>query len=163
MHHKQAAVSFNARSTRRPAFWRRSAVANIRDTKLFAMRLDELRIAIRNNQVSFPSQVPVFSKHTRPDLQRKLAQLYFVLGWSGPRIRERYNLNKQRFHQVLTTWTRRAIEMGYIQTIPPAETAAFASIRSIRYTTRTADPVHVPTSIQPANQPWLSETADSFA
>jgi hypothetical protein len=160
MHHKHAALSCNVRSTRSQAFWRRSAAANIRDTKLFAMRLDELRIAIHNNQVSFPSQVPVFSKHTRPDLQQKLAQLYFVLGWSGPRIRERYNLNKQRFHQVLTTWTRRAIEMGYIQTIPPAETAAFGSSR---YITHTADPVHVPTQIQPAHQPWLSETVDSFA
>lgn len=163
MHHTLGAISFNARSTRRPAFWRRSAIAKIPDTKLFAMRLDELRIAIRNNQVSFPSQVPVFSKHTRPDLQRKLAQLYFVLGWSGPRIRERYNLNKQRFHQVLTTWTRRAIEMGYIQTIPPAEAVAFTSIRSVRNITRTAEPVYAPNSIQPANQPWLSETVDSFA
>lgn len=93
------------------------------------MRLDQLRTAIRNNEVSFPSQVPVFMKHTRPDLQRKLAQLYFVLGWSGPDIRSRYNLNRQRFHQVLTTWTKRAIEVGYIQAILFAALVAYLAAR----------------------------------
>ena len=93
--------------------------ASLADKKLLAMRVDQLRAAIRNNEVSFPSQIPTFSKHTRPDLQRKLVQLYFVCGWSRPKIRARYGLGAQRFQQILSTWKNRAIELGLIQTIPP--------------------------------------------
>jgi hypothetical protein len=99
------------------------------DKKLLAMRVDQLRVAVRNNQVSFPSQIPTFSKHTRPDLQRKLVQLYFVSGWSGPKIRARYGLGAERFQQVLSTWTRRAIELGFIQIIPPAQKFMFSWTR----------------------------------
>jgi transposase len=103
------------------------AKATISDKKLLGMRVDELRAAIHSNQVSFPSQIPTFSKHTRPDLQRKLVQLYFVWGWSGPKIRERYGLGAQRFQQILSTWKNRAIEMGYIQVIPPDQSAPLSS------------------------------------
>ncbi len=89
------------------------------DKKLYEMHVDKLREAIRNHQVSFPSQLPTFSKHTRPDLQRKLAQLYFICGWSGPKIRARYGLGAQRLQQILSTWKNRAVELGYIQVIPP--------------------------------------------
>jgi hypothetical protein len=89
------------------------------ETKLYEMRIDKLRLAIRKNEISFPSQVPTFPKHDRPDLQRKLAQLYFVLGWNGPRIGHRYGLSRLRVHQILSTWTRRAVESGYIQSVPP--------------------------------------------
>jgi hypothetical protein len=103
------------------------ANAAISDTKLFEMRVDELRAAIRNNQVSFPSQIPTFSKHTRPDLQQKLVQLYFLCGWSGPKIRARYGLGAQRFQQILSTWKNRAVEMGYIQVIPPDQRLLLSS------------------------------------
>jgi hypothetical protein len=82
--------------------------------------LNELRHKIRQNRVSFPSQVPVFEKHDRPDIQRKAVQLYFLFGWSCKRIAERYGLLRQRVQQILSTWKRRAIQMGYIQEIPPA-------------------------------------------
>jgi len=104
--------------------------AAISDKKLLQMRVDELRAAIWKHQVSFPSQIPTFSKHTRPDVQRKLVQLYFVCGWSGPKIRARYDLSAQRFQQILSTWKRRAVELGFIQTIPPDQPLSFGPIRT---------------------------------
>jgi hypothetical protein len=80
--------------------------------------INHLRREIRANRVTFPAQVPVFVKHDRPDLQRKVVQLYFLSGWSTYRIATRYNLAAQRVHQVITTWKQRAIQMGYIQEIP---------------------------------------------
>jgi hypothetical protein len=103
--------------------------AAISDKKLLQMRVDELRAAIWKHQVSFPSQIPTFSKHTRPDVQRKLVQLYFVCGWSGPKIRARYDLSAQRFQQILSTWKRRAVELGFIQTIPPDQALSFGPVR----------------------------------
>jgi transposase len=103
--------------------------AAISDKKLLHMRVDELRAAIWKHQVSFPSQIPTFSKHSRPDVQRKLVQLYFISGWSGPKIRARYDLSAQRFQQILSTWKRRAVELGFIQTIPPDEPLSFGPVR----------------------------------
>jgi Transposase len=103
--------------------------AAISDKKLLQMRVDELRAAIWKHQVSFPSQIPTFSKHTRPDVQRKLVQLYFVCGWSGPKIRARYDLSAQRFQQILSTWKRRAVELGFIQTIPHDQALSFGPVR----------------------------------
>jgi len=85
------------------------------------LRLDELRSGIRANRISFPAQVPVFEKHDRPDLQRKLVQLYFVFGWSCTNIAIRYGLLRQRVQQILNTWKRRAAETGYVQHIPPEQ------------------------------------------
>ena len=104
--------------------------AAISDKRLLHMRVDELRAAIWKHQVSFPSQIPTFSKHTRPDLQRKLVQLYFICGWSGPKIRARYDLSAQRFQQILSTWKRRALELGFIQTIPPDQPLSFGPVRT---------------------------------
>src|SRR5580704_5831882 len=88
--------------------------------KMEELSLCELRGKIRRNRVSFPSQVPTFEKHDRPDLQRKAVQLYFLFGWSCSRIAERYGVLRQRIQQILSTWKRRAIQMGYIQEIPPS-------------------------------------------
>jgi hypothetical protein len=88
--------------------------------KIEEFSLNELRHNIRQNRVSFPSQVPTFEKHDRPDIQRKAVQLYFLFGWSCKRIAERHGLLRQRVQQILSTWKRRAIQMGYIQEIPPA-------------------------------------------
>jgi hypothetical protein len=88
--------------------------------KIEGFSLNELRQEIRHNRVSFPSQVPVFAKHDRPDVQRKAVQLYFLFGWSCQRIAQRHGLLRQRIQQILSTWKRRAIETGYIQEIPPA-------------------------------------------
>ena len=92
--------------------------------------IGDLREAIRANRVSFPSQVPTFPKHARPDLQCKLAQLYFVLGWNYGNIGARYGLARARVGQILNTWRRRAVETGYIQLIPPSEAiSAEASLK----------------------------------
>jgi hypothetical protein len=89
-----------------------------------------LRLAIRSNLVTFPSQVPVFERHDRPDLQRRIVQLYFIFGWSCETIAARYGMLRQRIGQVLNTWKRRAVETGYIQFIPPVE--SIPSEKSIR-------------------------------
>jgi transposase len=97
------------------------------DTGLCEMRLDHLRHAIRKNQVTFPSQVPKFTKHDRPDLQQKLTQLYFVLGWSAAKIGARFGISRLRVQQILNTWKRRAVEVGYLQIVPPAESLRLPS------------------------------------
>lgn len=89
--------------------------------RLDELRIDEVRLALRANQVTFPSPVPTFGKHDRADLQWRFAQLYFVLGWSCGAIAEKYGLIHQRVSQILKTWKRRAVEMGYIQFIPPVD------------------------------------------
>jgi hypothetical protein len=100
---------------------RRRATPQLSDIKLDALRIDELRLAIRANQVTFPSPVPTFGRHDRADLQWKLAQLYFVQGWNCEGIAAKYGLIHQRVRQILKTWKRRAVETGYIQLIPPAD------------------------------------------
>ena len=88
------------------------------DKPLSELRLDQLREAIRANRVTFPSPPPVFEKHDRPDLQWRVAELYFVLGWNCEAIGRRYGLIRQRIGQILKVWKRRAIEMGYLQYLP---------------------------------------------
>jgi hypothetical protein len=104
-----------------------------------------LREAIRANRVSFPSQVPTFLQHDRPDIQRKLAQLYFVLGWNCDTIGERYGLVPSRVRQILNTWKRRAVKTGYIQHIPPVEVISqLAMLSAPLHLTLTALPDLVP-------------------
>ena len=107
--------------TRSESRARRRALPPLDRVKLHSLRADQLRLAIRNNLVSFPSQIPVFERHDRPDLQRRIVQLYFMFGWSCETIAARYGMLRQRIGQVLNTWKRRAVEMGYIQFIPPME------------------------------------------
>jgi hypothetical protein len=77
--------------------------------------------AVRENLVSFPSQVPVFGKQCRPDLQRKIVLLYFVFGWTMDDIAVRYGLGRQRIGQILTAWRIRAVKQGYVQAIDPGQ------------------------------------------
>ena len=78
-----------------------------------------LRQAVQENLVSFPAQVPVFEKRSRPDLQQKIVVLYFVLGWTMDDIAKRYGLGRQRMGQILTAWRVRAVKEGYVQAIEP--------------------------------------------
>ena len=78
-----------------------------------------LRQAVQENRVSFPSQVPVFEKRTRPDLQRKIVAPYFVPGWAMEDIAERHCLGRQRMGQILPVWRIRAVKEGYLQAIQP--------------------------------------------
>ena len=95
-----------------------------REAQVDLLSLSNLRAAIRGNRVSFPSQVPVFRKHDRPDLQRQMVQLYFVFGWNCDAIANRYGLIRQRVQQILNTWKRRAAQTGYIQHIPQLDESA---------------------------------------
>jgi hypothetical protein len=106
---------------RRPHRRPQPALPPLDQNKLNSLRLDQLRVAVRANLVSFPSPVPTFERHDRPDLQWRIVQLYFVLGWGYETIALRYGLVHQRVSQILKTWTRRAIETGYVQYIPPFE------------------------------------------
>jgi|SRR5580698_344239 hypothetical protein len=83
--------------------------------------LHELRAAIRANRVSFPSQTPVFVSQHQVDRQRRVVQLYFVLGWNSGRIGRRYGITGSRVIQILGRWTRRAVELGFIQHIPSVD------------------------------------------
>ena len=76
-----------------------------------------LRRAVQENLVTFPAQVPIFKNRPRPDLQRKIAVLYFVRGWTMTDIAKRYNMARQRVGQILTAWRTRAVMEGYLQKI----------------------------------------------
>jgi hypothetical protein len=109
-----------------------SEVSATRQPDLERLNISLLRKAIRSNRFSFPSQVPVFSKHDRPDLQSKIVLLYFLLGWSCSRIGARYRLRRQRVQQILSTWARRAIEIGYLQRIPSVEALQLGPRENLR-------------------------------
>src|ERR1700730_8001008 len=106
---------------RRPHRYSRPDLSPLDQSTLATLRIDQLRAAVRANLVSFPSPVPTFERHDRPDLQWRIVQLYFVFGWGYETIALRYGLVHQRVSQILKTWKRRAIETGYIQYIPPFE------------------------------------------
>jgi hypothetical protein len=74
-----------------------------------------LREAIRQNLVSFPSQVPTFTKHE----DALIVQLYFIRGWSMGIIADRYTLNKHAVRKLLSEWRIRAVAAGYVQEIHP--------------------------------------------
>jgi hypothetical protein len=82
-----------------------------------------IRTAVWNNQVSFPAQIPVFEKQSRPDIQWRIVQLYFVRRWSFRRLAERYGVSPQRITQIIGTWRVRAMALGYIQEIPASDAA----------------------------------------
>jgi hypothetical protein len=129
--------------------WRGPAVPSLDQFPLATLRNDQLREAIRANQVSFPSAVPTFEHHDRPDLQWRVVQLYFVLGWSCERIASRYDLVYQRVSQILKTWKRRAVEMGYIQYIPPAASLPIVVVTQPMQTPRWPDFAIIPSQQVP--------------
>jgi hypothetical protein len=91
--------------------------------ELATVRLDRLQSAVRNNEVSFPSQVPIFVRCAPTDLQTHAVQLYFVHGWSCQRIGERYGFVRNHIWQILNEWRRHAVSRGYIQETPPLHLA----------------------------------------
>jgi hypothetical protein len=76
-----------------------------------------LRIALRRNLVTFPSQVPAFAKPPVGQMQRGAAQLYFVRGWTMKQICLRYGLRKKIVQNLLSDWRLRAVSAGLIQEI----------------------------------------------
>src|SRR5580704_5529170 len=79
----------------------------------------ELRYAIWENLVSFPSQTPGFGERGSWQLQARLAQLYFLRGWGMRRIAVRYGMHRAAVARLLADWRIRAIRTGYIQDIRP--------------------------------------------
>jgi hypothetical protein len=84
-----------------------------------------LRYAIRQNLVSFPSQIPSFMNCGAA--QERIVQLFFVRGWRMRVIGQRYGLNKSGVGKLLKEWRIRAVAAGYIQEIRPGLLAALAS------------------------------------
>jgi hypothetical protein len=76
-----------------------------------------LREAVKNNSVSFPSQTPCFASNADGGLHWRIAQLYYVSGWSLGCICRRHRLSKQMVRNILTQWRVRAIAAGLVQEI----------------------------------------------
>jgi hypothetical protein len=83
--------------------------------------IDGLRAAIRANRISFPVPVPIFPSQHRADAQWRMAELYFVHGWSPDTLAQRYRVTSTRVRQALRNWVRRAKTLGYLQPIPAVE------------------------------------------
>jgi hypothetical protein len=93
------------------------------------LSLDHLRIAIRNNLVSFPSQVPIFSAEPRSGVQWRLAELYFIHNWSSANLAPRYGLSGAYVSKLISRWVRRATVLGYLQEAPGMEAAIDLRVR----------------------------------
>ena len=78
----------------------------------------KLRSAIRNNTVTFPSQMIRLGSRADGDRSDRIVQLYFVRGWSVWRICERYRLSRTKVDAILNRWRNRAIAAGFVQEIP---------------------------------------------
>jgi hypothetical protein len=78
-----------------------------------------LRLAIQENRVSFPAQIPSFARPEVSELQLRIVQLYFIAGWTVERIGNRYTMSDAMVRKTLTAWRVRAIASGYIQEIDP--------------------------------------------
>ena len=89
-----------------------------------------LRRAIQENVVSFPSQIPVFSRQARPEMQWKAVLLYFVRGWPISDIAARFGVAPHRVSQVVNEWATRAIALGHIQVIDPEEFTAWSGAQA---------------------------------
>ena len=77
-----------------------------------------IRDQVRRRRISFPSQIPVFPRLHRPDIQWRIVVLYFVRGWSSARIGERYGITRERVRQILRQWVSRALLQGYMDEVP---------------------------------------------
>ncbi len=78
---------------------------------------ETLRRAIRENIVSFPSQIPALLKCPPADTQWRIVLLFFVRGWSSSKIGARYHVPRHRIWKILNGWSVRALALGYIQVI----------------------------------------------
>jgi RNA polymerase sigma-70 factor (ECF subfamily) len=90
-------------------------------TDIELMDINHVRTEICFNRVTFPAQIPTFPGSYRPDLQCRVAQLYFLMGWSFPKIAARYRLARSEARRILNEWKQRAARAGYLQHIPPPE------------------------------------------
>jgi hypothetical protein len=82
-----------------------------------------LRRAVRQNIVSFPSQIQAFLRRPAADMQCRVILLFFVRGWTSIQIAMRFNVPKHVIRGILNDWSVRALALGYIQVIDPEEFA----------------------------------------
>jgi DNA-binding winged helix-turn-helix (wHTH) protein len=85
------------------------------------LTVKKLRERIRNNKMTFPSQVPAFSGQPKAKILWRMAALFFVGGWSYPTLAARYGLCAEYVRLLIKQWTQRAIHLGLIQEIPSAD------------------------------------------
>jgi hypothetical protein len=85
------------------------------------MGLRRLRAAIQNQEISFPSQVPLFACQSRSEIQWRLVELYFIRNWSCTNLGQRYGVTMERVRQLISQWVQRAAVLGYLQEIPGTE------------------------------------------
>jgi len=78
-----------------------------------------LRRAVRENIVSFPSQIVAFLRNPPADMQCRVVLLFFVHGRSSVDIAARFNVPKHLIWAILNDWSVRALALGYIQVIDP--------------------------------------------
>lgn len=78
-----------------------------------------LRMAVQQNRVNFPAQIPSFAPPGVSELQRRIVHLYFISGWTIERIGNRYAISDAMVRKMLTAWRIRAIASGYVQEIDP--------------------------------------------
>jgi len=90
-----------------------------------------LRRAIQENIVSFPSQIPVFSRQARPEMQWKAVLLYFVRGWAIGDIAAHFGVASHRISQSVNEWAMRALALGYIQVIDPERFTAWSGTEAL--------------------------------
>jgi hypothetical protein len=82
-----------------------------------------LRRAVRQNIVSFPSQIQAFLRRPAADMQCRVVLLFFVRGWTSIQIAARFGVPKHVIRGILNEWSVRALALGYIQVIDPKEFA----------------------------------------
>ena len=89
--------------------------------------LQQYREAIHRNEVVFPSPAPQFPCQCRPDVQWRVAELFLIHGWTCARLADRYGVTRGRIWWFVRTWIDRALALGYLQDIPPADTMLAAA------------------------------------
>jgi hypothetical protein len=107
----------------------------------------QLREAILKNEVAFPSPTPQFQGQYRSDVQWRVAELFLIHGWTCTQLASRYGVRRGRIWLFVKSWIDRALELGYLQEIPPLYPAVAV-----------ANQAGAPTRVQDmANAPILSE------
>jgi hypothetical protein len=98
-----------------------------------------LRRAIRQNIVSFPSQIPVFLKDPPADMQWRVVSLFFVCGWNSVSIATRFHVPRHRIWQIVHDWCIRALALGYVEVIDPEAFSACCRVDLDFWDNRGAD------------------------
>jgi hypothetical protein len=88
--------------------------------KIEELSLTELRAKIRRTASVSHLKCRPSRNTTVPICSARPCSFIFFSDGAAARIAQRYGVLRQRIQQILSTWKRRAIQMGYIQEIPPA-------------------------------------------